>query len=123
DYQASLSLRLIATPRERFVTCSPDESVAAVQARVSEDGFDHVPVEQEGAIIGVLDVRGTGPDMDGLKVGDVASPVAESHLVGAETSILEFLEQAHVHPFRFLVAREGIDALVSISDIQQLPVR
>ncbi|WP_374012004.1 CBS domain-containing protein [Pseudoxanthomonas koreensis] len=122
-YQASLSLRLIATSRENFVTCGPDEPVAAVQARVSEDGFDHVPVEHEGAIIGVLDVRDAGLAAQGMKVRDIASPVAERHLVGADTSILEFLEQAHVQPFRFLVSRGRIDALVSISDIQQLPVR
>ena len=43
--------------------------------------------------------------------------------MGAEVSILEFLQDADEKPFRFLVTKNGVSGLVSLSDIQRLPVR
>lgn len=123
EYQASLSVRLIATPRAKMVTCSPGETLASVRARVLDDGFDHVPVEHQGALTGILEMRKTDGAPGDRVVHQEAVPIGEHHLLGAESSILEFIEQAHLYPFRFVVETEGINGLVSLSDIQQLPVR
>lgn len=123
-YQEALPVRLIETPRDHFVVCNPEETLGAVRARNARDAFDHLPVEDDGGhMIGVLDIL----VLDGLpgetRVADCCIPINEDLLMGAEVSILEFLQTADQRPFRFLVTKDGIGGLVSLSDIQRLPVR
>ncbi|MGO4843671.1 hypothetical protein AB4144_66485, partial [Rhizobiaceae sp. 2RAB30] len=47
----------------------------------------------------------------------------EAHLIGADASILSFVKEADTRPFRLLVSERGIVGLVSLSDLQKLPVR
>jgi hypothetical protein len=47
----------------------------------------------------------------------------EHHLIGASASILSFIRNADERPFRLVVSDAGIAGLVSLSDIQALPVR
>jgi hypothetical protein len=47
----------------------------------------------------------------------------ETHLIGADASILAFIRQAHERPLRLVVSADRVSGLISISDLQQLPVR
>lgn len=118
--QATIPVRLVATPRRAFVTCTPDERVADVALKVQVEGFDHLPVvNQDNLVIGTLDAA---EGVDEL-VGDVMHALDERYLIGATTSILEFLRDADLRPFRYVVDGTKVCGLVSLSDIQRLPVR
>ena len=43
-FQDGLPVRLIATPRAAFSTCTPNEGLADVVARNKDDQFDYFPV-------------------------------------------------------------------------------
>ena len=43
-FQESLPVRLIATARQNFKTCRPDEAVSNVVERNRDDSFDFMPV-------------------------------------------------------------------------------
>lgn len=124
-YQASLPVRLIATRREDFATCRLDESIAEVLARNEADRFDHLPVRHadSGAILGVLCTVDLAEGPGRSVVGDCYQPLHEALLIGAEASILDFARAAQQRPFRFIVDGQHISGLVSLSDLQQLPVR
>lgn len=124
-YQASLPVRLIATRREEFSACRLDESIAEVLARNAADQFDHLPVRHagSGAILGVLCTIDLAEGPGHRVVSDCYQPLHEALLIGAEVSILDFAREAQQRPFRFIVDGQHISGLVSLSDLQQLPVR
>jgi hypothetical protein len=123
-YQRALPVRLIATERSQFVVCKRDDTLGAIRERIAHDAFDHLPVvDEKERIVGVLDIRALGSMSHDARVRDCCIPIGEELLIGAEVSVLEFLEDADRRPFRFLVTRDGISGLVSLSDIQRLPVR
>ncbi|SEJ25364.1 hypothetical protein [Frateuria terrea] len=124
-YQASLPVRLIATKREEFAACRLDESIAEVLARNVGNQFDHLPVRHagSGAILGVLCTVDLAEGPGHSLVSDCYQPLHEALLIGAEASILDFAREARQPPFRFIVDGQHISGLVSLSDLQQLPVR
>jgi len=121
--QRSLPISLIETPRRDFVTCRPDMGIA--EALGIPGGFDHLPVEDgRGRMVGLLDVaslRGGG-DVEGA-VRDRMAPLSEDTLIGAGAGILDFVRDADRHPCRLVVAGTGVSGLVTLSDLQRLPVR
>src|SRR5215212_3357660 len=50
-------------------------------------------------------------------------PLSEDNLIGADASVLDFILDADERPCRFVIARTNIVGLVSLSDLQRLPVR
>jgi hypothetical protein len=128
-FQESLPVHLIATGRPDFKTCLPDEALSEVVERNRADGFDFLPVIGPGTrggetVAGVLEVAafisGVAPEKT---VRDQMQPLGEEHLIGADASILTFIRDADRHPFRFVVSGREINGLVSVSDLQRLPVR
>lgn len=127
-FQESLPVRLIATARQNFKTCRADEAVPNVVERNLADCFDFMPVLgldlAANTIVGVLDmVRLTGMNDTAGTVHHHMEPLAERHLIGANASVLAFIRDADQHSFRFIVSGREINGLVSISDLQRLPVR
>jgi len=127
-FQQGLPVRLIATPRSELATCCVDEPVGAVLARNRED-YDFFPVTDSEAgaeerIVGLLDVASLRAEAspDGT-AGQRMRPLCDHTLIGADASILAFLREADRKPCRLLVSGLRIEGLVSLSDIQKLPVR
>lgn len=127
-FQQGLPVRLIATPRSDLVTCRLDEPVGAVLERNHED-YDFFPVTDggEGAdqgIVGLLDVARLKGEVSPVgTAGTRMRPLCDHTLIGADASILAFLRDADRKPCRLLVSGLRIEGLVSLSDIQKLPVR
>jgi hypothetical protein len=126
--QQHLPVRLIATPRKDFRMCCHDESIDDVLKRNVEK-FDHFPVTRHGRnhkkqIVGLIELINyeIGKAPQG-KVEKYMSPLSEENLIAPKTGILDFVKSADTRPCRLLVTATGIEALVSISDLQQLPVR
>lgn len=124
---AGLTVSMISTKREDFVCCGKEDRLGAVVAGNSEK-FDYMPVQDSGDddehIVGVVHLAGyyetPAPE---ILVSEAYEPLAESHLIGADASILSFVREADARPFRLLVSERGIVGLVSLSDLQNLPVR
>lgn len=119
---------LIATPREDLTTCFSSEKVGEVVKQ--NDGFyDFLPVvEAKGSryrIIGLFPATATR--LQGVNEDDLVRShhfsLSEQFLVGADASILEFIKTADEDPCRLVVSGESIAGLVSLSDLQKLPVR
>lgn len=129
DYQESIPIELIATPRRDFRICRRDDRVCGLVDRYSYDQIDHLPVMDgqsgpDGSIVGVFPVaelaRSGGAEGS---VGERMEPLREEHLIGADASILSFVRGAEARPFRLVISGPEIIGLVSISDLQRLPVR
>lgn len=125
--QDALPVDLIATPRAEFVTCGPDDTLAEILAR--EYDFDHIPVVERPSdgverIVGLLDL--VSVTTEGLVGGSVAnrmSRLTENNLIGTQASLLSFVRSARERPCRLVVAGERISGIVTLSDLQKLPVR
>lgn len=127
-FQESLPVKLIATARQNFKTCRSDEAVSNVLDRNRDVCFDFLPVLgpnlADSTVVGVLDMlRLTGLNNTAGTVRHHMETLAERHLIGADASVLTFIRDADRHPFRFIVSGREINGLVSISDLQRLPVR
>jgi hypothetical protein len=125
--QSGLTVSLIATPRETLKTCRTNELVSAV-VESNVELFDYLPV-----------VAMDGPSSDPIvgmfhaeifRVRQCDEPIerhmqmlSEDHLVGADTSILDFIVEADTKPSRLVVSGGGFTGLVTLSDLQKLPVR
>lgn len=131
-FESNLAVRLIATDRGAFKTCAANERVVEVAARNRKDGFDHLPVVETTAhesaradrIVGLLDMVAleNDPLLQGL-VHERMRPLSEENLIGADAGILSFIRTADHQPCRLIISGPEISGLVSISDLQRLPVR
>lgn len=125
-FQESLPVQLIATGRSDFKTCLPDETLSDVVERNRAAAFDFLPVvETPGGetVAGVLEVAALMSQVGRELVRDRMQLLGETHLLGADASILTFIRDADRQPFRFVISGPQISGLVTLSDLQRLPVR
>ena len=123
---SGLTVALIATEREELMTCRPNESLSAVVSRSAEQQYDYLPViDDEGSeIVGLLHI--TDFVQNSPCIGIVRGrygPLSEGDLIGADASILDFIKGADSKPRRLVVSGDKIVGLVTLSDLQKLPVR
>ena len=123
-------IEMIATFRPDLVCCAADWPLTDVLQEKSLSKFDHLPViRTEGAhiIVGLLNrleaverwSEAAGPDT----VATAMHRLDEEILVSADTAILTFLEHADQRPCRLVLHKDHIDGIVTIADLQKLPVR
>jgi hypothetical protein len=119
---------IIATPREALASCRSDATLAEVMAR-NHDGFDYFPVidadqPEREQVIGLVELV---PYLRGKKPEGVVNEhlwrLCEDNLIGADAGILTFVKAADQYPCRLVMSGTEISGLVSLSDLQQLPVR
>jgi hypothetical protein len=108
--RSAFPVSLIATPREQL-----QSRLAREADRITDDpllnDFDHVPLtDHEGSIVAVF-VRNRG-----------RLDLREDMFMTADTPLLSYLETADKRPFCFLLSDSVISGLVTLSDIQKLPV-
>jgi hypothetical protein len=124
---SGLTVELIATHREELKTCKKSDLLSHVLS-VNSDDFDFIPVlddsHYEPRFIGLFPAaevrkRGIGEG----SVGSFYLPLTEEYLIGVDASILDFVVQADARPCRLVVSGSQIIGLVTLSDLQRLPVR
>lgn len=106
------------------MTCQPGDLLPGVVAKNTEF-FSYIPVvNAEYHIIGLLraekwfvDSPPSGP------VADFFEPLSERQVIGSDASIFDFITTADERPIRLVVSGGQVSGLVSLSDLQQLPVR
>lgn len=128
EFQKALPVRLIATPRASFETCCAlDDLEHVVRENTKREApFDHLPVvcagvEGRETIIGLIELT-SEEDRRGT-VKQWMRPLSEGILIGADAGILDFVRDADWHPCRLVVSGSEIGGLVTLSDLQKLPVR
>jgi hypothetical protein len=121
---SGLTINLISTPANALTICTQHETVSDVLGRNSE-GFDFIPVVDENQrFVGMF--HAAGAQGNGLSLGTIWQryfPLSEDYLIGADASILDFLRDADTSPCRLVISGAKIVGLVSLSDLQRLPVR
>jgi hypothetical protein len=130
--QDVLTVELIATKRAEFVTCTEDELLANVVQRTRSKQFDFLPVVEAGTataadsgkIIGLVEIRHyLEAAANQGNVGEAMQRLSDENLIGANASILAFVRDADRQRCRLVVSGQKISGLVSLSDLQKLPVR
>jgi hypothetical protein len=131
-FQKDLTVDLIRTPRSAFES-GLHEALAAVVQRNRTKKFDFLPVVAElpphgsstrDRIVGLIELVPfiKGADARGL-VHENMRPLSDENLIGADASIVNFVRDADRQPCRLIVSGPEISGLVSLSDLQRLPVR
>ena len=124
-----LTIDLISTPRKDLMTCDVNDSVVEVMNK-NKLGYDYIPVttndqDKPEQIIGLYYASKEHRD-EPEKFGRISKnyvPLSENYFIGDNTSILHYLSEAVENPCRLVVSKTGIQGLVTIFDMQKLPVR
>lgn len=120
---AGLTVAMIQTPRAELATCLASETAEAVNARNIER-YDFLPVVEGETIVGLFHAAASRDNAAaGMQIGDHAFPLSEDHVIGGDASILDFVVEADAKPCRLVFSGPRITGLVSLSDLQKLPVR
>ncbi|MBR1214605.1 hypothetical protein [Bradyrhizobium sp. JYMT SZCCT0180] len=123
---AGLTVELMSTPREHLQVCRADDRVADVIEQNIQN-YDYLPVVRSVSDLKILGLFHTKALPAGALQGDSVAqnliPLSEDTIIGADSSILEFVSDADQKPCRLVVSGASIVGLVSLSDLQRLPVR
>lgn len=122
-FQSSLAVCLISTPCEVLHTCADDTSVSdALTANVER--YDHVPVvNSAGGIVGVLFRGDCQTPVLLRRVGDIMRPLNSTTILQSDSCLIDFVRNADRFPTRLLKDRDAFIGLVTLADLQKLPVR
>ncbi|MBD2075494.1 hypothetical protein H6F86_16645 [Phormidium sp. FACHB-592] len=105
-----------------LITCELDDPMEEVLSRSDLQGFDYIPVRDESeSVVGVL------VHQDALKPNEPVRAVMRqlhpSMLISADASLLSFVAEVDQTPFCLVVRGREIAGIVTLSDLQKLPVR
>jgi hypothetical protein len=116
--EAGFRVLHIATFDLRICAASDDTEQTLNNPELAD--FDHIPVQQDSKIVGVLDrqrVAGTGPVERNMRQID------PSCLVSAQAPLRSFIPYVAQSHYWLVVGVAGIKGIVTRSDLLKLPVR
>jgi hypothetical protein len=121
--ERSTPVRLMATIGA-FVAADAAEPVAEAAGRADQHRFDYLPVREgaDGPVVGLFARKGISPD-GAVRVRDVMQPLSTANLIAIDAPLLQFVLSADTNPCRLILDDTKISGLVTLSDIQRLPVR
>jgi hypothetical protein len=120
---SGLTVNLISTPTAALRTCTQHETISGVLEQNPEE-FDFIPVvDEKQRFVGMFNALAHRDRRTLGTVWQSFSPLSEENLIGADASILDFILDADQRPCRLVISGASIVGLVSISDLQRLPVR
>jgi hypothetical protein len=108
--RTGITIQSIATPRAKLVVREKGHWPNFKDEAELAD-FDHVPVTKDGEIVGMYE----------REIGKIRD-LSESMFMSVDASLLGYLEIADSRQFAFLVCESQIVGIVTLSDIQKLPV-
>ncbi len=117
-FEDSLNVGLISS---KLVTCGPGDPAIEVWGRPGCNGFDQVPVSDGERIVGVLLKNESADSVNAAQ--DVMQRLADKMLISKSTGILTYISVAAGQPYHLVVDGNGIDGIVTPSDLLKLPVR
>ena len=121
--QHKLSVSMIMTPRIALKTCRKNDSVKSI-IEANNHNFTWIPVVGDsGHISHIFDTGSIKEEHPDAEIADFCLPINENIIIGGDASIYEFIETAEEQKFKLVVSGSEVSGLVTISDLQQLPVR
>lgn len=122
---ATLTVGLIMVQRQNWMTCTCETLRTDLAVENTTTQYSTIPVvDTDDRVVGLHDAsRWFKQAAPASPVGSDFQPLSEDILIAEDASIFEFLRQADRHPTNLVVKGTRIAGLVSLSDIQQLPVR
>jgi hypothetical protein len=123
--EASVTVRLISTFEPDLTCCQEDDLVHKICESDRYQPFDYLPVKRGGHIIGLLSLANvrSNPDAGADTVSKRMKQIDDTILISSDVGILSFVEQAEEHPCRLVVSGMKLDGIVTLADLQKLPVR
>lgn len=118
--EQGITVRLIATFKPRV--CGVRDDLRAVVEREDLQQFDYVPVKDGGSTVGLLH-RSACKDSGLNTVGDAMESLHEGILISSNSGVLSYIERAGAHPCQLVLHDGRLDGVVTLSDLQKLPVR
>lgn len=120
--QNRLNVSIIMTPRNDLKTCKLSEKICYLIENNFEN-FSFLPVvDNLENIIGVLNLKNKNLASNNL-VKDFYEPINEKLIIGGNSSINEFIKNVIDEPFKLVISKNEISGLVTMSDMQKIPVR
>ncbi len=129
SFERAANVLLIATFEPLLMCCTEAENLADVVGRSVFAPYDFLPVRQGEEIVGLLNRTNEARALDSdatephRTVLDAMHPLEEAILISSEASLLTFVASADEHPCRLVISETKIDGIVTVADIQKLPVR
>jgi hypothetical protein len=122
--ERSMPVRLIAT-FDNLITAILDEPSIDALNKVNKHRFDYLPVRRSinGPIIGIVSADRLRDKNGSHTVDQVFEPIGSDDLISSDTSLLQFIWSADQQPRRLVLESTKIRGIVTLSDIQKLPVR
>jgi hypothetical protein len=121
--ERSMPVRLMATIGT-FVAADAAEPLAEAISRADQHRFDYLPVREggDGPVVGLFARKAISPEGT-VRVRDVMQPLSSANLIAIDAPLLQFVLSADTNPCRLILDDTEIRGLVTLSDIQRLPVR
>lgn len=88
-----LTVKLIMTPKDRFVTCKDDDSITCLSKKLEK--YDLLPVSSEKVqyFVSKTEVERLLKENRRVKVREVKQRISENHLISKDEPIYEYLLQ------------------------------
>jgi len=120
--EQGLTVGLIATSKPKV--CGVRDDLQAVIEREDLQPFDYVPVKDNERTVGLLH-RSGNKDAEAKSVAEVMQPLHGGMLISSDSGILSYIERADEHQYtcRLVLYGDRLDGIVTLSDLQKLPVR
>ena len=120
--QDRLNVSIIMTSRNELKTCKLSDKLEDL-IKNNFENFSFLPViDNLENIIGVCNLKNenlTGANL----VKDFFEPINEKLIIGGNSNINQFIKNVIEEPFKLVISKNEISGLVTMSDMQKIPVR
>ena len=122
--QRSLTVDMIMTSRSELRTCRPHDTASAIMEQNTEH-FSFLPVvDATERLLGLYNAeRWFQDEAPPERIENDFESFSEDVVIGVDASIIDFVKTADQRQTRLVVSGDRVAGLVSLSDLQQLPVR
>ncbi len=120
--QNRLNVSIIMTPRNELKTCLLSDKIDNL-IKNNLENFSILPVADNlQNIIGVLNLKNK-QILKNNSVKEFYEPINEKIIIGGNSNINEFIKNVREEPFKLVISKNEISGLVTMSDMQKIPVR
>lgn len=103
--------------------CDVDDDLKQVVGREDLREFDYVPVKEKDGVVGLLHRSEYDIEPATGQVREAMCHLRGDLIISADAGILSYIEGAAERPCRLVLRRSRLDGIVTLSDLQRLPVR
>jgi len=120
--ERAVTVDLITTFEPKLVWCESSDKLDDLVSSPAHEPYDFLPVRKDGRIVGLLPLREFRNSPTATAAGSM-QPLDQSILIASGTGVLAYIHEADQHPCRLVMRGTRIAGIVTISDLQKLPVR